>query len=135
MKLLLRCCFMALMLCLVPATQAAEPTYGQLVDALKPGNKTKAQLQSIWKEHRGKAVTWSGTLVDAKEGRHFTTLRVLDKTRKHYKGSNIAVEVRDKERAAKLRKGQTVRFKGKLDKYRQHDNGSTTVTVERAEIL
>jgi len=121
-----------------PAVQAAEAvnvTYAKIVDDLNPANKTKAELQHIWKQYKGNEVTWSATLVEAKEGKHYTKLYLLDKSRKSHNGLNIVVEARNKDRAATLKKGQVVNFKGKLDKYDHKSNGSTVIVVEKAEVL
>ena len=142
MKFLLKVFAVSAVVALIPFstvqaadTAVANVSYAKLVDDLNPTNKTKAELQRIWKEHQGNEVTWSAILVEAKEGKNYTKLYLVDKSRKSHDGVNILVEAQNKDRAAALKKGQTVRFKGKLDKYNNKSSGSTIITVEKAEVL
>lgn len=120
---------------LLPAAQAAGIAYGALVDQLRIENKTKAELKETWKKYKGQEVTWSGTVAEAKTGKKSAKVYVLDSSRKNYKGANIEVNSRDLERAAKLKRGQTIRFKGQLHNFKNHDNGAVTISIRNAEFL
>lgn len=120
---------------LLPAAQAAGIGYGALVDQLRIENKTKAELKETWKKYKGQEVTWSGTVTEVKTGKKNAKVYVLDGSRKSYKGTNIQLNTRDLDRAAKLKRGQTVRFKGTLHNFKNHDNGGVTVSLRDGEIL
>lgn len=120
---------------LLPAAHAAGPNYGQLVDQLHIENKTKAELKETWKKYKGQEVSWSGTVTEVNTGKKNAKIYVLDSSRKNYKGSNIQVNSNDLERAAKLKRGQTIRFKGQLHNFKNHDNGAVTISIRHAEIL
>jgi putative lipoic acid-binding regulatory protein len=120
---------------LVPAAQAAGIAYGALVDQLRIENKTKAELKETWKKYKGQEVTWSGTVTEAKTGKKNAKVYVLDSSRKNYKGANIQINSRDLERAAKLKRGQAIRFKGQLHNFKNHNNGAVTISIRHAEFL
>jgi hypothetical protein len=120
---------------LLPSAQAAGPSYGSLVDQLRIENKTRAELKETWKKYKGQEITWSGTVTEVKTGKKNAKIYVLDNSRKNYKGSNIQVNSRDIDRAAKLKRGQTVRFKGELHNFKNHDNGAVTISIRHAELL
>lgn len=120
---------------LLPAAQAAGIAYGALVDQLRIENKTKAELKETWKKYKGQEVTWSGTVTEVNTGKKNAKIYVLDSSRKNYKGTNIQVNSRDLERAAKLKRGQKVRFKGRLHKFKNHNNGSVTISLRDGEFL
>lgn len=133
-KRVLSLIFVSLLL-LSPVGQAAGPTYASLVDQLNPNKNTKLQLKEIWKKYKGVEVTWSGTVVEVKDGRKSATIYLSDTTRKSYNKYNITVSVKDKERAAKLSRGQKVRVKGALYDFDHHSNGSTTIDLKPGEVL
>ena len=118
-----------------PIGQAAGPTYASLVDQLNPQKNTKLQLKEIWKKYKGEEVTWSGTVVEVKDGRKSATIYLSDTSRKSYEKYNITVSVKDKERAAKLKRGQKIRVKGALYDFDHHRNGSTTIDLKPGEVL
>ncbi|KPK49327.1 MAG: hypothetical protein AMS22_13840 [Thiotrichales bacterium SG8_50] len=118
-----------------PAVMAAGPTYASLVDQLNPNKNTKLQLKEIWKKYKGEEVTWSGTVVEVKGGRKSATIYLSDTSRKSYNKYNITVSVNDKERAAKLNRGQKIRVKGALYDFDHHSNGSTTIDLKPGEVL
>jgi aspartyl/asparaginyl-tRNA synthetase len=118
-----------------PIGQAAGPTYASLVDQLNPNKNTKLQLKEVWKKYKGEEVAWSGTVVEVKDGRKSATIYLSDTSRKSYDKYNITVSVKDKERAAKLKRGQRIQVKGKLYDFDHHSNGSTTIDLKPGEVL
>ena len=118
---------------LLPAAQAAGVAYGALVDQLRIENKTKAELKETWKQYKGQEVTWAGTVTEVKTGKKNAKVYILDSSRKNYKGSNIQMATHDLDRAAKLKRGQQIRFKGTLHNFKNHDNGGVTISLRNGE--
>lgn len=118
-----------------PAVPAAGLTFAAVVDQLKPDKMTKLELKETWKKNKGQEVTWSGTVVDVKDGKKQAKVYVLDNSRKNYNGYNITLAVKDKDAAAKLKRGQQIRFKGSLHDFDPHNNGSISIDLRHAQIL
>lgn len=134
MKFGFRSVFTVVALALTTAVVAANITFGQVVDGVDPRKNTKLAAQEYWKTTKGQEVTWSGEVYDVKGGSKKATVYVADKSRPLYKGYNIKVETFDVSKAASLKKGQKVRFKGLLDDYDQKDNGAI-VELSEASLL
>lgn len=118
-----------------PAVPAAGLTFGAVVDQIKPDKMTKLELKETWKKLKGQEVTWSGKVVDVSDGKKSAKIYALDNSRKNYKGYNITLAVKDKDAAAKLKRGQTIRFKGTLHNFGSHGNGSISIALHNAEVL
>lgn len=114
---------------------AAGISFGALVDQLDMKRFTKLQVEESWKKVKGSEVTWSADVVEVKGGKHSAKVYLIDRSRKNYKGYNITLATRDVDRAAKLRRGQRIRFTGSLDDYDEHNNGSTTIGLKDGRIL
>lgn len=118
----------------LPSVAAQNVAYGELVDNLDLRKNTKLHVTEYWKTVRGSEVTWSGEVVDVKGGSSKVKLYVADKSRPLYKGYNIIVTSSDASKAANLKKGQRVRFKGVLDDYSAKKPGAVIEVVE-AQLL
>lgn len=118
-----------------PAVPAAGLTFGAVVDQLKPDKMTKLELKETWKKLKGQEVNWSGKVVDVSDGRKSAKIYLIDGSRKNYKGYNIILAVKDKDAAAKLKRGQSIRFKGTLHDFDPRSNGSITVDLRDAQVL
>lgn len=116
------------------AATAAPTSFGQLIDNLDPRKNTKLHAQEYWKSVKGQEVTWSGEVYDVSGGSSKAKIYVADKARPLYKGYNIIVITGDVSKAATIKKGQKLRFKGMLDDYDQKDAGAV-VEVKEAIIL
>jgi hypothetical protein len=135
MTSLMRRFAVTLLLSLLPAAHAAGIGFGALVDQLNPNNKTKLQLKETWKQYKGQEVTWSGSVVEVKDGKHGAKVYILESSRKHYKGYNVVMATHDKDRAAKLKRGQSIRFKGALHDFDNHNNGSVSIDLRNGGFL
>lgn len=129
----------AWMLCMAvlvaaPPAGAAGVTFGQAVDSVDTQKHTKMAAKENWKKLRGTEVTWSGTVSEVKGGSSRAKLYVADRSRPLYKGHNIVVITGDLEKASKLKRGQTVRFRGVLDSYRSKRSGAV-IELEKAQLL
>jgi len=116
------------------AVMAANVSFGQVVDGVDPRKNTKLASKEFWKSVKGQEVSWSGEVIDIDGSSKKAKLYVADKSRPLYKGYNIVVVTLDVAKAASLKKGQTVRFRGLLDDYDQKDQGAVVEVVE-ASIL
>jgi hypothetical protein len=134
MKHSMRSIFAVVAIALTTAVFAANITFGQVVDGVDPRKNTKLAAKEYWKSVKGQEVTWNGEVFDVKGGSSKAKVYVADKSRPLYKGYNIIVETIDVPKAASLKKGQKIRFKGLLDGYDQKDNGAI-VELNEASLL
>lgn len=100
------------------AIAATNLNFGAVVDNLDLRNNTKLHAREYWKSIQHQQVTWSGDAYDVQGGTKFRVkLFIADKSRPLYKGYNIVVTTHDIEKAAAIKKGQSVRFTGTLSDY------------------
>jgi len=109
---------------------AAGPTFTQVIDGLDPVQNTKLAMKTNWEEFKGREVAWSGTVVDVEGSSSKVKILVAEKARPLYKGYNITVITFDVAKAAKLKRGQTVRFKGILNNYDSKKGGAVLEVIE-----
>lgn len=114
---------------------AAGPSYASLVDKLDIKKSTKLQLAETWKGYKGQEVSWTATVVEVKDGKRTAKVYLVDHARRSFKGYNIILATNDIGAAAKLRRGQKIRFQGMLYDYDHHNNGSITIDLREGRIL
>jgi hypothetical protein len=113
---------------------AAAPDFGTVVDNLDRRKVTKMHAQQYCKDIRGTEVSWSGAVHDVKGGRrNVAKLYLANRSRPVYSGYNIVVVTSDTERAAAAKKGQTVKFRGQIDRCSLKDNGAI-IEVDNATL-
>jgi hypothetical protein len=124
------------MLAIVPLAPAAQKAVGfaEMVDHLDKRKNTKLHAQEFWKSVKDTEVTWSGEVVDVDGGSSKAKVFVADKARPTYKGYNIVVITHDVAKAANLKKGQRIRFKGVLTDYDTKDTGAI-LELKETQIL
>lgn len=118
----------------LPVAVAAGLEFATVVDSLDPQKNTKLAVKEYWKGISGQEVSWSGQVMEVKGGSSKVKIWVANKARPLYKGYNIVVVTRDVEKAATLKKGQTVHFKGSLDDYDDF-RGGTIIFLSDAALI
>ena len=108
--------------------------FGELVDQMDLRKQTRLHAKEYWRKVKGTEVTWSGVVYDVKGGSSRAKIYVADRSRPIHSGYNIAVVTHDIEKAARLKKGQSLRFKGNLDDFRNKSAGGI-VTIANAQIF
>jgi hypothetical protein len=116
------------------AVLAAGPSFGQVIDGLDPAKNTKLAIKTNWEEFKGREVAWGGVVVEVEGDSKKVKILVADRSRPLYKGYNIEVTTFDVAKAAKLKRGQAVRFKGILDDFDTKKAGAVLEVIE-AQIL
>ena len=109
--------------------------FGQVIDNLDLKKNTKLHVQEYWRAVDGKEVRWAGQVLDVKGGGSRAKIWLADKSRPTYKGYNIVLTMDEVGQAAKLKKGQHVRFKGFLSDYDANRRGGAVITLRDAELL
>ncbi|MEW6109142.1 MAG: hypothetical protein AB1632_08290 [Nitrospirota bacterium] len=117
------------------AAADVKKDFQKVVDNLDLRKNTKLHVREYWKEIEGKEVVWSGIVFDVRGGRGKAEVLVANKIRPAVRGYNIALIVYDVSRAAKLKKGQRIKFKGYLHGYSAGRHGGIVITLRDAEIL
>jgi hypothetical protein len=112
----------------------ADITMAEVVKGVSADGNTKLAAQQYWKAVDEQEVTWSGEVIEVKGGRNEANVYVADKSQPLYKGYNIVVKTYDVEKAANLKKGQTVRFTGELSRYKVKRVGAV-ITIGKARLL
>jgi hypothetical protein len=130
MKLAMRSVFASAAIVLMGAVFAADVTFPQVVDGVDQRKNTKLAAKEFWKTVKGQEVTWSGEVYDVQGGSSKAKVYVADKSRPLYKGYNIVVITIDVPKAASLKRGQKIRFRGLLDDFNAKDNGAVIELTE-----
>lgn len=113
---------------------AENVSFPQLIDHLDERKNTKLHSKEYWSNIKGKEVIWSGEVADVDGGKSKAKVYIADKSRPTFKGYNIKFETHDVAKAANLKKGQKIRFKGLLDDYDSKEGGAI-ITVKEGTIL
>lgn len=111
---------------------AAGPTFGQVVDGVDSQKNTKLAAKENWKKWKGQEVSWAGTVHEVDSKGDKAKVYVADKSRPLYKGYNITL-ITEMDKAARLKRGQAIRFKGTLDGYDTKDSGAV-VDLKEAQL-
>jgi hypothetical protein len=109
-------------------------TFGNVVDSLNLSKKTALAVKTFWQEINGQEVSWSGKVVDVKGRRDGAQICVANDERSTYKGYNIVLETYDKEAAAKLDIGDSVRFTGVLSDYKGKKGNPIVIYLNSVQI-
>lgn len=118
----------------VADSMAAGVTFGQVVDGVDTSKNTKLSSKEYWSKVRDQEVTWAGEVYEVQGGKSRAKVYVADRSRPLYKGFNIVLVVNDLSRATKLRKGQHIRFKGRLDDFKSKRAGAV-IELSDGQIL
>jgi hypothetical protein len=103
---------------------ARGPDFGTVIDNLDRRKVTKLHAQEYCKNIRGENVSWSGTVHDVKGGRRGAKVFVAEGSRPTYRGYNVVLKTDDMDRAAAVKKGQHIKFKGQIHGCTMKDNGA-----------
>jgi len=104
---------------------AAGPVFGNVVDGVDGRKNTKLATKENWKKFKGQEVSWSGVVHDVdSKGSKEAKIYVADKSRPLYKGYNMALITHEVDKAANLRRGQSIRFKGIIDSFDSKNPGA-----------
>lgn len=103
---------------------AASFDFGTVVDNLDRRKVTKMHAQEYCKSVRGQEVSWSGDVYDVKGGRNRAKIFVAERSRPVFQGYNIVVLTSEMDRAAAVKKGQRIHFKGQIRGCTLKDNGA-----------
>jgi hypothetical protein len=118
-----------------PATAAAPAgSFGEVIDNMDTRKQTKLHAKEFWQKVKGTEVTWSGVVHDVQGGSSKVKVYIADRSRPLHSGYNIVIITHDIDKAASLKKGQSVRFKGNLDDFRNKDAGGI-VTLANVQIF
>jgi hypothetical protein len=124
-----------------PPAAAAVPksdSFAELCSHLDITKRTVLHANEYWKQMMGTEVAWAGKVVSATGGKKgMAEINVVNKeVPAPVRGYNIILMTREVEKAAALEKGDRIRFKGTLDKYRpERDRVTITVTLRDAVLL
>jgi hypothetical protein len=129
------CLSLALILGSIGAAVAAGPSFVAVVDNLDLQKNTKLHAREYWKSVQGQEVTWSGEVYDVQGGaKARVKIFVADKARPLYKGYNMVLSSTDVSKAAALKRGQKIKFKGVLRDFNGKRSGAV-IEVADVQIL
>jgi hypothetical protein len=117
---------------MVAASSAADAiTFSGLIDNLDVQKNTKLHVREYWKSVQNQEVTWSGEVYDVQGGaKSRVKILIADKLRPTYKGYNIVLTTTDVAKAADIKRGQKIKFKGILHDYSAKRAGATVDLTE-----
>lgn len=126
---LFRMAFFICMIAIFLSGTALALSLSEIEANLDPEKNTKVAIKEYWRSIEGTEVKWSGTVDNVKGGRNRYKVYVRVNGRR----PNVVFVTTD-EQAASLKKGQTIRFSGKLSNFR-HLLGKLTIELTEGEIL
>lgn len=112
-----------------------KESFQSVADNLDIARNTRLHIKEYWKGMEGQGVVWSGVVQDVKGGRGRAEVLIHNKARGTVRGYNIIIVVHDISKAAKLKRGQSIKFRGVLHNYSQGKRGAVVITLREADIL
>lgn len=116
------------------ASRGGHLKYEKVFDNLDSGKNTELHIREYWKSVEGQELRTSGEVLEVRGGRHGAEIQVVNRSRPTVRGANLTVLVPDVARAAKLKVGGKIHFKGVLRSYRGGRNNSVLIGLEEGVI-
>ena len=118
----------------VPPKAGNSITYNEFCDNVDLSKSTSLAVKDFWTKNVGKEFTWSGKVFNVVGGRRENDIYIDNPSRINYKGYNIILVTTDKEKAATLKKGQTISFTGNVYNYKAKSNSLVIVYLKNVKI-
>jgi len=109
-------------------------TYNDFCNKLDPNKNTSLAVKDFWAKNIGKEFTWTGKVFNVVGGRRENDIYIDNPSRINYKGYNIILATTDKEKAASIKKGETISFTGKVYNYKAKSNSLVIVYLKDVKI-
>jgi serine/threonine protein kinase len=109
-------------------------TYNEFCDKVDLTKSTSLAVKDFWSKNKGKEFTWTGKVFNVVGGRRENDIYIDNPSRINYKGYNIILVTTDKEKAATLKKGQTISFTGNAYNYKAKSNSLVIVYLKNVKI-
>ena len=104
-------------------TPTVTDNFIEISDTLDYSKNTSIAVKANWTKIDNKEFTWSGVVVNVKGGWFKSEVTIACPGRSLYKGFNLILVTKEKEKATKLKKGAMITFTGNLYKYKPKRNG------------
>lgn len=117
-----------------PATTAPKLTFETIVDNLDPAKNTELHYKEYWKSVDRQELASAGIVVTVKEVRNGAEITVANRSRPTTDGINMTLKVTDIPRAAKLKVGEAIKFKGLLRDYRNRHANEVVLFLEEVVV-
>jgi len=109
-------------------------TFKQFTENLMLSKNTSLYVKHFWANNaRGKSFTWTGKVVTAKGGRGKAELHIANSSAPLYKGFNIILVTHQLDKAATLKVGQEIKFKGIVYNYKTSAKATIVVYMNKVE--
>lgn len=92
--------------------------FSDLIERLNLNRNTELAVTSYWRSIQDNDVKWTGVVTNVIGGRGRAEVYVANSEGQTYKGYNIVINTYDVDRAARLKKGESIRFSGRLRDYK-----------------
>lgn len=104
-------------------TPTINDNFIEISDTLDYSKNTSIAVKANWTKIDDKEFTWSGVVVNVKGGWFKSEVTIACPGRQLYKGFNLILVTKEKEKAVKLKKGAMITFTGNVYKYKPKRNG------------
>jgi hypothetical protein len=117
---------------------SADPghrSFAQFVDFIDCSVHTELVIRRHWHLLKNDRVDWSGKVWTVKISRKEAVIYLANSQKPPHPGYNIILWTRDVEKATRLKKGDSVSFSGKPERYHCRPNTHTVVTLVNGVLL
>ncbi len=111
------------------------PSFKEVTESLDASVKTEVAVKQYWEDHEATNVTWEGKVHDVRSTRGGASLEIAVADFPLYDGYNVVAQTGDVSAAGKLEKGQTVKFRGQLFRYKKSRHGAMLIYLNNVRIL
>lgn len=116
------------------ADASANLSFREIASHLNLNHNTQLHVETYWRNIQGNEVKWSGVVTNVVGGRGRAEVYVVTSEGQTYKGYNIVINTYDVDRAARLTKGQNIRFVGQLRDYKAKKGHPIIIFLNEGQI-
>ena len=112
-----------------------QMSFKEYAEHLMLTKNTSLHVKNFWSKTKGKTYTWKGKVLDVKGGRGKAEIHVANDESPLYKGFNLILVSYHIDKAAALKKGQEIKFKGQVYNYKGRRGNPIIVYMNNVELL
>lgn len=113
----------------------AAMSFKDFTEHLNLTKNTALHVKNFWTKTKGRSFTWSGKVVNVQGGRGKAEIHVANGEVPTVKGINLVLVTYNLDKAAALKIGEEIKFKGQVSNYRGRRDNPIIVYMNNVEIL
>ncbi len=110
-------------------------SYADFAAGMSPQTNTSLGIDAFWRGHYKQIVTWSAEVVEVKGHRRGAVIYLAKSGYPLYRGYNIVLAMTDQNAASVLQRGDHLKFRGSLNRYKARPGHPLVVSLSHGQLL